>query len=175
MIQLSPKIFAKVSDITQEKVCAIVNAANSSLMGGGGVDGAIHRAGGGEILEACKHVRQENYPDGLPIGQAVSTTAGQMPSQYVIHTVGPVYKHCADRCAALLADCYKNSMMEAARLGCETIAFPAISTGIYGYPKEEAARIASGIVKAVQLRHKITVLFIFHNQEDLDIFIGASR
>ncbi|MEA3372624.1 MAG: O-acetyl-ADP-ribose deacetylase [Campylobacterota bacterium] len=171
MIQLSPKIYAKVSDITQEKVCAIVNAANSSLMGGGGVDGAIHRAGGSEILRACKRIRQSDYPDGLPTGEAVATTAGELPSKYVIHTVGPIYRHCGDRCASLLSSCYKSSMEEAARVGCDSIAFPAISTGIYGYPKNEAAEIALNTVRALQLRHAITVIFVFHSEEDLNTFL----
>ncbi len=175
MIQLSSKIHAKVSDITQEHVCAIVNAANGTLMGGGGVDGAIHRAGGAEIIEACKVIRNRDYPDGLPTGKAVSTTAGNLPSRFVIHTVGPVYRHCAQRCAGLLAECYKNSMEEAVRLECDTIAFPAISTGIYGYPKDEAARIALKTVQAVQLRHAINVVFIFHNEDDYELFLGAIR
>ena len=143
MQQLSPRIYAKVSDITQEEVCAIVNAANSSLLGGG-VDGAIHRAGGPAILEACRKIRAEELPEGLPTGEAVATTAGDMPSDYVIHTVGPIYGSCGGQCAQLLTACYKNSIEKAAELGCKTIAFPAISTGVYGYPKAEAARRCHG-------------------------------
>ena len=96
------KIIIKTGDITKEKVCAIVNAANSSLMGGGGVDGAIHRAGGTQILEACRKIRKEQYPDGLPTGEAVATTAGNLPAKYVIHTVGPVYNQCGNNCTLLL-------------------------------------------------------------------------
>jgi len=173
MIQLSPRIFAKTADITAEPVCAVVNAANGSLLGGGGVDGAIHRAGGAAILEACRELRATRYPEGLPTGEAVATTAGAMPARYVIHTVGPVYGSCGSECARLLAACYKNSIEEAARLGCETIAFPAVSTGIYGYPKDEAARIALSAVKATQLLYNIEVRFIFHSEEALAVFLKA--
>ena len=171
MTQIAPRIFATVGDITQEAVCAVVNAANSSLLGGGGVDGAIHRAGGPAILEACRELRATRYPEGLPTGEAVATTAGDMPAQYVIHTVGPVYGSCGDRCAELLAACYRNSIEEAAALGCETIAFPAISTGIYGYPKEEAALVSLKTVKATLLRQRIEVRFVFHSERDRDIFL----
>ncbi len=173
MIQLSPRIFAKVSDITQERVCAIVNAANSSLLGGGGVDGAIHRAGGVSILDACRKIRAEELPEGLPTGEAVTTTAGEMPAHYVIHTVGPVYGNCGERCAELLAACYKNSIAKAAELGCDTIAFPAISTGIYGYPQAEAAVIALKTVKAMLLRYDLEVLFVFHSRESMESFCKA--
>ena len=135
-------IIIKTGDITKENVCAIVNAANSSLMGEGGVDGAIHRAGGPEILEECHIIRKERYPDGLPTGEAVATTAGTMSADYVIHTVGPIYNQCGNNCKSLLASCYVNSLIVAGELGCKSIAFPAISTGIYGYPKDEAASIA---------------------------------
>ncbi|MBT8348347.1 MAG: macro domain-containing protein, partial [Sulfurovum sp.] len=127
------RIRTKTGDITQENVCAIVNAANSSLLGGGGVDGAIHRAGGTEILEACKKVRKEQYPDGLPTGEAVATNAGNLQANYVIHTVGPIYHQCGENCAELLASCYKNALNVAVELGCNEVTFPAISTGIYGY------------------------------------------
>jgi O-acetyl-ADP-ribose deacetylase (regulator of RNase III) len=100
------KIVIKTGDITKENVCVIVNAANSSLMGGGGVDGAIHRAGGTQILEACRKIRKEQYQDGLPTGEAVATTAGNLPAKYVIHTVGPIYHQCGDNCALLLSSCY---------------------------------------------------------------------
>jgi O-acetyl-ADP-ribose deacetylase (regulator of RNase III) len=130
-------------DITALKVDAVVNAANSSLMGGAGVDGAIHRAGGPAILEHCKRVRQEQYPDGLPTGEAVPTTAGDMSAKRVIHTVGPVYaEHSSDEAARLLGNCYRNSLAVARAEGLDSIAFPAISTGVYGYPLKEAARVA---------------------------------
>jgi O-acetyl-ADP-ribose deacetylase len=128
-------------DITRQQADAIVNAANSSLLGGGGVDGAIHRRGGPEILAACRALRAGAYPDGLPAGQAVATTAGLLPATWVIHTVGPVYSPREDR-SALLASCYAESLRVAAELGARTIAFPAVSAGIYGWPAADAARIA---------------------------------
>ena len=168
-------IIIKTGDITKENVCAIVNAANSSLMGGGGVDGAIHRAGGPAILEACRKIRKERYPSGLPTGEAVATTGGNLQSKYVIHTVGPVYHSCGDRCASLLASCYENSLKLAVKLGCKDIAFPAISTGIYGYPKLQAAEIAYKTVKSYldDGEHDIKVYFIFHNDENKKTFEEA--
>ncbi|MDD2450863.1 MAG: O-acetyl-ADP-ribose deacetylase [Sulfurovum sp.] len=169
--QMHKNIRIKTGDITREKVCAIVNAANSSLMGGGGVDGAIHRAGGHEILEECRAIRAGRYPEGLPTGEAVATTAGAMDASYVIHTVGPIFSRCGNACESLLASCYTNSLNVALELGCKEIAFPAISTGIYGYPKEEAARIAYRSVKQfLDEGHEITVYFVFHNAEDRKIF-----
>jgi O-acetyl-ADP-ribose deacetylase (regulator of RNase III) len=133
-------------DITEQEVDAIVNAANSSLMGGGGVDGAIHRRGGPEILAECKRIRAQQYPDGLPTGQAVATTAGRLPARWVIHTVGPVYSKSEDR-ADLLASCHTEALRLAAELGARTVAFPAISTGVYGYPLELAAPVAVGAIR----------------------------
>jgi O-acetyl-ADP-ribose deacetylase len=135
------KIELVVGDITEQEVDAVVNAANSSLMGGGGVDGAIHRKGGPEILVECKRIRAETYPDGLPTGAAVATTAGRMPAKWVIHTVGPVFARSEDR-SGLLASCHTESLRIADELGARTVAFPAISTGIYGYPLELAAPVA---------------------------------
>ncbi|TNF45394.1 MAG: O-acetyl-ADP-ribose deacetylase [Epsilonproteobacteria bacterium] len=164
----------KTGDITKEKVCAIVNAANSSLLGGGGVDGAIHRVGGSKILEECREIRKERYPDGLPAGECVATNAGDLPSKYVIHTVGPIYHQCGNDCAALLASCYSNALKTAAELACKDIAFPAISTGIYGYPKEKAAQIAYKTVKDFLAgEDDIKVIFIFHNSTDEEIFINT--
>jgi O-acetyl-ADP-ribose deacetylase (regulator of RNase III) len=166
------RIIIKTGDITKENVCAIVNAANSSLLGGGGVDGAIHRAGGIEILEACKKVRKEQYPDGLPTGQAVPTNAGNLPAKYVIHTVGPIYYQCGESCAGLLASCYMNSLKIASDLGCKDIAFPAISTGIYAYPKDKAAIIAYKAVKSfLEEKDDMEVHFVFHNNEDKELFV----
>src|SRR4051812_43537732 len=128
-------------DITEVQADAIVNAANSSLLGGGGVDGAIHRRGGPEILAACQELRATTLPDGLPAGQAVATTAGRLPAGWVIHTVGPVYAKREDR-SETLASCYRESLRVADELGARTVAFPAISTGVYGWPKDDAARIA---------------------------------
>ena len=133
-------------DITEAKVDAVVNAANSSLMGGGGVDGAIHRKGGPDILAECKRIRAEMYPDGLPTGQAVATTGGRLPARWVIHTVGPVYAKAEDR-SGLLASCHGESLRVADELGAKTVAFPAISTGVYGYPLEEAAPVAVNAVR----------------------------
>lgn len=130
----------KKGDITQMDVDAVVNAANSSLMGGGGVDGAIHKAGGPEILEACKKYRDKNGK--LATGDAIITTAGNMPARYVIHTVGPVWEGGKNNEAELLANAYKNSLKKAADYALQSIAFPNISTGVYGFPKEAAAKIA---------------------------------
>src|ERR1700722_16307524 len=144
-----------LGDITRQDADAIVNAANSSLLGGGGVDGAIHRHGGPAILAACRALRAEAYPDGLPTGQAVATTAGLLPATWVIHTVGPVYSPREDR-SALLASCYAESLRVAAELGARTIAFPAVSAGIYGWPAADAARIAVTTVHAVTAAHAVT-------------------
>src|SRR5438093_7781556 len=133
-------------DIPGQQVAAVVNAANSSLLGGGGVDGAIHRRGGPEILAECKRVRAEQWPEGLPTGQAVATTAGRLPARWVIHTVGPVHSKKEDR-SHLLASCHTEALRVADELGAKTVAFPAISTGVYGYPLEEAAPVA---VRAVR-------------------------
>ncbi|MEU6036322.1 O-acetyl-ADP-ribose deacetylase [Actinomadura sp. NPDC047616] len=134
-------------DITEQQVDAVVNAANSSLLGGGGVDGAIHRKGGPEILEECRRLRASQYCGGLPTGQAVATTAGRLPARWVIHTVGPVYSASEDR-SELLASCYRESLRVADQLGVRSVAFPAVSAGIYGWPMEDAARIAVRTVRA---------------------------
>ena len=133
-------------DITEQDADAIVNAANSTLLGGGGVDGAIHRRGGPEILEECRRLRAERYPDGLPTGRAVATTSGRLPSRWVIHTVGPVYRAGEDR-SALLASCHTESLRVADELGARVVAFPAISTGAFGYPLDEAAAVAVAAVR----------------------------
>ena len=159
------------ADITKIKACAIVNAANSSLMGGGGVDGAIHRAGGAEILKECKQIRQNQYPDGLPTGQAVATTAGKLDAKYVIHTVGPIWGECGSSCDKLLQDAYLNSLNLAIKLGCDSIAFPAISTGIYGFPKERASKIAYKIATEFLKAHpNMHIIFVFHSNKDREIF-----
>jgi len=163
-------ILIKLGDITREDVDAIVNAANSSLLGGGGVDGAIHRAGGPAILAACREIRKTRYPDGLPTGEAVITTGGNLPARFVIHTVGPVYGQNRGRDAELLAACYENSIALAAREGLETIAFPAISTGVYGYPKAEAARVARAAVeRSLEMHHTIVeVRLVFFSEADAE-------
>lgn len=132
-------------DITRQAVDAIVNAANSSLMGGGGVDGAVHRAGGPTILQECVSLRQERFPHGLPTGGAVATNAGTLPARWVIHTVGPVYAAVPDP-AGLLRSCHVESLRVAGELGATSVAFPAISTGVYGYPVDEAAPVAIAAV-----------------------------
>lgn len=136
-------------DITRQSVDAVVNAANSSLLGGGGVDGAIHRRGGPAILEDCRKLRASYYGKGLPTGQAVATTAGALDARWVIHTVGPVYSPTEDR-SALLASCYRESLRVADELGARTVAFPAVSAGVYGWPMDDAARIAVGTVRATE-------------------------
>jgi O-acetyl-ADP-ribose deacetylase len=143
-----PRIVLVEGDITAQDVDAIVNAANSSLLGGGGVDGAIHRRGGPAILEECKKIRATEWPDGLPTGRAVATTGGELSARWVIHTVGPVYADEEDP-AALLASCHVESLRVADELRAETVAFPAISTGVYGYPLDEAAGVAIGSVRTV--------------------------
>ena len=135
-------------DLTEQRVDAVVNAANSSLLGGGGVDGAIHRRGGPEILAECRELRAGRFEHGLPVGQAVATTAGRLPARWVVHTVGPVWSASQDR-GELLADCHRSALRVAAGLGAETVAFPAISTGLYSWPLESAAGIAIGTVRQV--------------------------
>jgi O-acetyl-ADP-ribose deacetylase len=146
-----PRIVLLQGDITQQAVDAIVNPANSSLQGGGGVDGAIHRKGGPAIVEACRRLRAERYPDGLPTGQAVETPAGHLPARWVIHTVGPVYASREDR-SALLRSCHVEALRVADTLGCAIVAFPAISTGVYGYPLDLAAPVAIGAVREARTR-----------------------
>jgi len=170
---LNGRVVVKVGDITKEYVDAIVNAANGSLMGGGGVDGAIHRAGGPEILRECKEVRATQYPEGLPTGEAVITTAGKMAAKHVIHTVGPVYGRGGKDKAELLAACYRNSLNLAAEKGLKAIAFPAISTGVYGYPLEEAAQVSSqAVAKFLESGSSIQeVRLVFFSRVDAEIFL----
>jgi len=166
-----------IGDITKQDVGVIVNAADSSLMGGGGVDGAIHRAGGPAILEACREIRRTQYPHGLPTGEAVITTAGDLPAQYVIHTVGPVYGHHAGDEARLLAACYRNSLALAVQYSLATIAFPAISTGAFGYPPAEAASVSStAIMEFLQGNKSLNeVRLIFFQRRDADVFVKNQR
>ena len=165
------RIVLTLGDITEQQVDAVVNAANSSLLGGGGVDGAIHRRGGPDILAACRELRDGRYPDGLPSGQAVATTAGRLPARWVIHTVGPVYSKTQDR-SALLASCYTESLSMARQLGARTVAFPAISAGIYGWPADDAARIAVRTVHASE--HPIDeARFVLFSQDMYDEFDRA--
>ena len=169
------RVVVTLGDITEQEVDAIVNAANRSLMGGSGVDGAIHNKGGHSILEECKRIRDENYPDGLPTGEAVITSAGDLPAKYVIHTVGPIYGQHDGEEERLLAACYRNSLLLAAKHQLKTIAFPAISTGVYGYPKAEAAKIASTTVR--EFIHAGTsieeIRLVFFGQEDMLAFLNS--
>lgn len=153
-------------DITKLSVDAIVNAANSSLLGGGGVDGAIHRAGGPEILEECRKIVARQ--GGCKTGEAVITTAGKLPSKFVIHTVGPVWNGGNKDQAEKLSNCYINSLQLAAMNGCKTVAFPNISTGVYGYPKFEAAQVAVQTVsKFLSKNDKIEkVIFVCFDEEN---------
>ena len=165
------RVAVKVGDITREDVDAVVNAANGSLMGGGGVDGAIHRAGGPAILEECRAIRSSRYPEGLPSGEAVLTTAGRMVARHVIHTVGPVYG--TVDAEAKLAKCYRSCLALAADHGLGTIAFPAISTGVYGYPREEAAAVSSGAIQNhLDENPRIEqVRLVFFAAADADVFL----
>jgi O-acetyl-ADP-ribose deacetylase (regulator of RNase III) len=170
-----PLITTIRGDITRQEVDAVVNAANSSLLGGGGVDGAIHRAGGPAILVECRELRRTSLPDGLPPGRAVATTAGDLPARWVIHTVGPVYATGKDR-SALLASCHTESLRVADGLGARTVAFPAISTGAYGYPLELAAPIAIHAVAEAETAVE-EVRFVLFDEHALDAFeraLGAS-
>jgi O-acetyl-ADP-ribose deacetylase (regulator of RNase III) len=157
-------------DITEQHVDAIVNAANSSLLGGGGVDGAIHRRGGPEILAQCRALRDGRYADGLPPGQAVATTAGRLNARWVIHTVGPVYSTTDDR-SETLASCYRSSLQVADQLGAHTVAFPAISAGIYRWPIDDAARIAVGTVRSSDTQVE-EVRFVLFGPEAYRAFAG---
>lgn len=172
---LNGRVLAKVGDITKEQVDVIVNAANGTLMGGGGVDGAIHRAGGPEILKECKQIRETRFPQGLPTGRAVMTTAGRMPAKHVIHTVGPVYSKGAPDKAELLRSCYRNSLALAVEHGLKRIAFAAISTGIYGYPLKEAAEVSSKVIEEfLQADASLDqVRLVFFSPADLEIFLKS--
>lgn len=136
-------------DITEQAVDAIVNAANSSLLGGGGVDGAIHSRGGPAILEECRRLRATRYPDGLPAGEAVATTAGRLAARWVIHTVGPVYDPARDQ-SATLRSCYTSSLAVADELGAAIVAFPLVSAGAYGWPLADAVAQALTALRGAQ-------------------------
>ncbi len=159
-------------DLTRETTDAIVNAANSSLMGGGGVDGAIHRAGGPEIREQCRKVRETQHPQGLPTGQAVATTAGRMPSKYVIHTVGPIWNGGNSGERELLESCYRQSIALADKLNLGSIAFPSISTGAFGYPVQKAAHaaVAAAVDALRAAKHVKTVRFVLFGARDFQVY-----
>ena len=166
-----PRIVLVEGDITEQHIDAIVNAANRSLLGGGGVDGAIHRRGGPAILAACQEIRRTRHPDGLPPGLAVATTAGHLPARWVIHTVGPVFSSKQDR-SGLLASCHLESLKVADKLGAATVAFPAISTGVYGYPLELAAPVAMAAIRSADTRVS-EVRFVLFGQDAFDVFERA--
>lgn len=153
---LDGRVVVRAGDITREKVDALVNAANGSLFGGGGVDGAIHRAAGPDLLAECREIRKTLYPAGLPTGEAVITRGFNLPARHVIHTVGPVWGQHEGREAKLLASCYLNSIALASKHGLSTLAFPAISTGIHGYPKDEAATVVSRALREA-LRRELAI------------------
>src|ERR1700694_3947149 len=166
-----------VGDITKQDVEAIVNAANSSLLGGGGVDGAIHRAGGPEILAECQEIRRSRFPEGLPTGEAVITTGGKLAALYVIHTVGPIYGEHVGQEAELLANCYHNSLTLAVEKNLTSVAFPAISTGVFGYPPASAAEVSSKTIENflatdMQLQE---VRLVFFQPRDAEVFLENQK
>lgn len=171
------RIIVTSGDITRYEVDAVVNAANSTLLGGGGVDGAIHRAGGPAILEACKKIRADQYPDGLPTGLAVVTTAGAMPARYVIHTVGPVWHGGSKGERDLLASAYRNSLAAAETHELKTVAFPAVSTGVYGFPKAAAASIAFHTVAAFLREHELPQMayLVYFSPGDMETALKSIR
>ena len=174
---LNGRVTVAIGDITTQDVEAIVNAANSSLLGGGGVDGAIHRAGGPAILEECRDIRRTRFPQGLPTGEAVVTTGGNLQALYVIHTVGPIYREHGGREAELLGNCYYNSLALAVEKNVTSVAFPSIATGVYGYPRDEAAEVSSKTIEkflANDLQLKEVGLIFFQSQ-DAEIFLANQK
>lgn len=165
------RVIVKVGDITEEDTEAIVNAANSSLMGGGGVDGAIHRKGGAKILEECKRIRKK-YIGGLPTGEAVITTGGNLKAKYVIHTVGPIFLSDPDPDNNLIK-CYYHCLKIARENNIKSIAFPSISTGVYGFPKERAAKLVSSFIENYVKNYDKpeTIKLVFFSEKDLKIFL----
>jgi O-acetyl-ADP-ribose deacetylase (regulator of RNase III) len=174
---LDGRVRVLMGDITRQGVDAIVNAANSTLLGGGGVDGAIHRAGGAQILEECREIRRTQLPEGLPAGEAVMTSGGLLAARYVIHTVGPIYGSHGGREAELLARCYQNSLKLASGQGLASIAFPSISTGAFSYPRAEAARVASqAVMNFLEGETSIReVRLVFFLPDDMKTFLKNHR
>lgn len=169
------RLIVKHGDITEEAVDAVVNAANSTLLGGGGVDGAIHRVAGPTLLEECQELRDTQFPVGLPTGEAAMTTGGDLPAKYVIHTVGPIYGRHDGKEADLLADCYRNSITMGIDSGFKTFAFPSISTGAYGYPKHEAARVVGSLMNEILSANRtIEIRLVFFSAADSEKFIKHS-
>ena len=173
MAEQATSIEAVEGDITTQHVDAIVNAANSSLLGGGGVDGAIHRAAGPRLLAECRELRGAAYPHGLPVGEAVATGAGDLPAHWVIHTVGP-NRHAGQTDPAQLASCFEESLREAVRVGARSVAFPAISAGVYGWDTDEVARIAVATVRrSAHLAELDLVRFVLFGPATHQAFITA--
>ena len=166
------KVSVIIGDITRQEVDAVVNAANRELTGGSGVNGAIHKAGGAEIYRFCEDLRATKYPDGLPAGQSAITPGGKLPAKWIIHTVGPKYAQHDGKEAELLASCYRTAVELAESRKLESIAFPAISTGVYGYPPEEAAKVASQAVQSSLqgLKSIQEIRFVFFSERELKIF-----
>ena len=164
-------------DITDMEADAIVNAANSTLLGGGGVDGAIHRKGGPKILEECKLIRVTEWPDGLPTGKAVMTSGGNLKAKHVIHTVGPIWLGGFHVEAELLKQAYRNTLKLAVSKGLKTIAFPSISSGVFGYPIEEASRVALGTVKAfLENEDKLEkVIFVLFSDKVFEVYLKTAE
>jgi O-acetyl-ADP-ribose deacetylase (regulator of RNase III) len=164
-------------DLTDIEADAIVNAANSTLLGGGGVDGAIHRKSGPKILDECKRLRATEWPDGLPTGCAVITTGGNLKAKHIIHTVGPIWRGGFQEEAKLLKQAYRSSLKLAVANGLKTVAFPSISTGAYGYPVEEASRIAVGAVKEfLDKEHKLErVIFVLFSERDFEVYLKTTK
>jgi len=164
-------------DITDQATDAIVNAANSTLMGGGGVDGAIHRRGGPRILEECKRIRATQWPQGLPTGKAVITTGGNLKAKYVIHTVGPIWHGGRSGEPELLRDCYVNSLKLAVENGIKSIAFPSISTGAFGYPIEEASSVALATVKEfLETSDALEeIVFVLFSQSAFNLYLNKAE
>jgi O-acetyl-ADP-ribose deacetylase (regulator of RNase III) len=171
------RIYLLLGDITEQRTDAIVNAANSTLMGGGGVDGAIHKKGGTEILEECRSIRKTKWPEGLPTGEAIVTTGGILKAKKVIHTVGPVWNGGNDGEPELLAKAYRNCLALSLKMNIRSISFPSISTGAYGYPIEKASRIVlATVLDFIKVHNGIDELhFVLHSRHDLMIYEGALK
>ncbi len=169
------QIDAVHGDITAQQVEAVVNAANTSLLGGGGVDGAIHAAAGRMLMAECRRLRETHWPEGLPVGRAATTGAGALPARWVIHTVGP-NRHAGQSDPALLASCFSSSLDEALRIGARTLAFPAVSAGVYGWDVHEVATVAVGTVRTWDSAHPEAVdlvRFVLFSPTALAAFEGA--
>jgi O-acetyl-ADP-ribose deacetylase (regulator of RNase III) len=170
---LDGKVSLHVGDLTRHAVDALVNAANSSLLGGGGVDGAIHRMGGSKLTDACRQIRRTTHPDGLPTGEVVITPGGNLAAKYVIHTVGPIYGRNGGQERELLSACYRNALNLAGQYGIHSIAFPSISTGAFGYPPDEAAEVVSSTLSDLPLC--CDVRLVFFEERQLQLFLKHQK